>query len=172
MKCSEHPRVFLIVLVAGLTARTHSVWGCLLSLVLQLLDQVGPLAALGKSLLVDYKLLLVGVLLNLLSGQAVYVWRSGLLLRVLWLALAWVRTLGSLAVLSLVAVELVLELVDKVLLVCGLHSARARVQDCLPIYHEVQVVSKVSATAEYLHVFASFTAQSWTVYFQRVCIVI
>lgn len=87
-----------------------------------MLDQVGALAALCKSLLVDDELLLVGVLLDLLRSQAIYVGGSGLLLRVLRLALAGVHTLGSLAVLSLVPVELMLELVDKVLLVCGLHS--------------------------------------------------
>jgi hypothetical protein len=48
-----------------------------------LLDQVGALAALCKSLLVDDELLLVGVLLDLLRSQAIYVGGSGLLLRIL-----------------------------------------------------------------------------------------
>ena len=76
-------------------------------------------------MLINYELLLIRVLLNLRSGQAVNIGRSCLLLGVLGLALARVlvritlRLVGMLV--CLVSVELVLKLVNEILLVCGLH---------------------------------------------------
>ena len=80
-------------------------------------------------MLINYELLLIRILLNLRSGQAVDIGGSYLLLRVLRLALAWVLTtritLRLVCVLvRLVSVELVLELVNEVLLVSSLHSSR------------------------------------------------
>jgi hypothetical protein len=88
-----------------------------------LLDQVGPLVALSKSLLVNDELLLVSILLDLLRSQTIDVRGAGLFLRVLRLTLAWMGALERLTVLGLVAVELMLELVDEVLLVSSLHRS-------------------------------------------------
>ena len=92
-------------------------------LVFKLLYQVGPLAALSKSLLVNGELLLASILLDLLRSQTIDVRGAGLFLRVLRLTLTWMGALERLTVLGLVAVELMLELVDEVLLVSSLHRS-------------------------------------------------
>lgn len=58
-----------------------------------------------------------------MCSQTIDIRGARLLLRVLRLTLTRVCALESLAVLGLVSVELMLELVDEVLLVGGLHSA-------------------------------------------------